>query len=490
MTLPVSSIVNVQISVAPQFPSRLGFGTALLITTNPTEITKAERLRFYASLSAVGDDFAVSTEAYAAALVYFSQNPHPQLLAIGGWFNTSTPGEILSGVGPLTVIATWQAITDGEFTLSIDGDEEDILAMDFSGDADLDAVAATIEAELQAIATGGYVAATCVWEATVGKFIITSGTTGASSTMSLLEVVDGGSGTDISEHLAMTSSNSGVELQQGSTAELIEAALDDARNTSNEWYGLVFTREIRDNTVVEDTADWVEANSKVFATCSNDATALTTGTTDIAYYIQNNSLRRSMAVYSSVVDEYPDVSALSRAFVVNFSAPNSTLTLKFKQLPTVASEKLTSTEKLNLDNKNGNAYIDVGGNPMFAEGTMGDGTYFDEVHGVDWLQNAIENNVFGYLYTRTTKVPLTDAGGASIEQQVIKALNEGVVNGLIAPGTTIDGTYLPLGYATLVQPVALMSAAAKANREAPNISFTALLAGAIHSAEINGTVER
>ena len=98
--------------------------------------------------------------------------------------------------------------------------------------------------------------------------------------------------------------------------------------------------------------------------------------------------------------------------------------------------------------------------------------------------------MFGYLFSRTTKAPLTDKGGAALEQQVIRALDEGVNNGLLAPGTTIDGVFLANGYITSVQKVADMTQADIDNRVAPTISFTALLAGAVHSVQINGTLER
>jgi len=121
---------------------------------------------------------------------------------------------------------------------------------------------------------------------------------------------------------------------------------------------------------------------------------------------------------------------------------------------------------------------------------MASGVFFDEVHGIDWLQNAVETNVFGYLLTRTTKVPYTNKGVAAIEQQVISALDEAVNNGLIAPGETIDGEFLPNGYKTTVIPVEDINQSDKEARHYPGLSFTVLGAGAIHSVQINGIFER
>ena len=58
------------------------------------------------------------------------------------------------------------------------------------------------------------------------------------------------------------------------------------------------------------------------------------------------------------------------------------------------------------------------------------------------------------MLTRPTKVPFIDKGTAALEQQVIKALDEAIINGLIAPGETIDGKFLPLGYETTLVSVA------------------------------------
>jgi hypothetical protein len=254
---------------------------------------------------------------------------------------------------------------------------------------------------------------------------------------------------------------------------------------------LTFTNETRDNSDVEDAAAWCEARIKVFGNTTNDPdTLLISSTTDVASVLQAANYRRTITTYSSSADQYPSCSILGRAFTVNFSQPNSTITLKFKQMPGITAESLSQNQKSVLDGKNANALITVGDSIMYAESFMASGVFFDEVHGVDWLQNAIQNNVFGYLLTRPTKVPYTDKGVAALEQQVIRALDEGVANGLLAAGTTIDGTYLPNGYAVQTVPVALVPQAEKEARHYSGISFTALGAGAIHSVQINGIFER
>lgn len=493
MTIPVSSVVSVSIDVGAVFPSRAGFGTLNIVTKESGVIGIAERIRFYSDLDGVTADWGSTTEVVAAATAYFAQQPKPTSLAVSVRFETAQSAELRGGGSSETTVATWEAITDGSFTISIDGVEEDITAIDFTGDTTLDLVAATIEAKIQAVAAGGYTLATCTHDGT--RFFITSGTTGSTSTISFLTTTSPASGTDIVSMLDMASGN--ATKSDGVDAEDITTSLDSIQKKSSDWYGLAFTKEVRDLVVinsedaVEAAADWCEARVKVFVNTANSIDVLDpVTTTDIASVLEAKSLRRTMTTYSSHFDQYPSCSIIGRAFTVNFSQPDATITLKFKSMPTITYEDLTTNEKTVLDAKSANALIDVGGNYMFSESYMANGSFLDELHGLDWLTDAIQTNIFGYLLTRTTKVPYTDKGVAALEQQLINALDEGVRNGLIAPGETIDGEFLPLGYKTVTTAVADVDQSAKEGRNYAGLSFTLIGAGAIHSGQVNGTFIR
>ena len=278
----------------------------------------------------------------------------------------------------------------------------------------------------------------------------------------------------------------GLSVAAETTAETLDA-LEDADNS---WYGFAFTKEARTEAITLDASAWAEARTKIFFACTNDVDSYDgASTTDIAYLLAQLSLSRTILTYSSTVDQYPEASLAGRAFSVDFTAGNPSITMKFKQLPGITVEKLSYNKKLALDAKNCNALISIAGNFMYAEGIMCGGRFFDEVHGLDWLQNTIQTNVFGLLYTKG-KIPYTNAGAAILAQQVSKALAEGVRAGLLAPGVTNTGEVLSKGYKVVTLPVALVSASEKEARLYKGISFTALGAGAIHSVVINGTFER
>lgn len=63
---------------------------------------------------------------------------------------------------------------------------------------------------------------------------------------------------------------------------------------------------------------------------------------------------------------------------------------------------------------------------------MANGDFFDERHGLDWLQNYVQTNLYNLLYTSTTKVPQTEAGITRLLSSVEKSLDQAVQNGLIA----------------------------------------------------------
>lgn len=495
MTIPVSSVVNVSIAIGATFPARAGFGTLNIVTEEIGVIGIAERIRSYSNLDGVAADWGSTTEVLKAATAYFSQQPKPTSLKVSTRYSTDQSGELRGGsvVDDATNLAIFNAITDGSFNISIDGGNEDITGLNFSADTNMSDVADAIETALQAVATGGYTLSTCTYDGS--RFFITSGTTSSTSTISFLTVVSPATGTDISSLLQMQQGEG--TKSDGVDAETITASLDAIQNIDPDWYGLIFTKEVRDLVIintenaVDAAASWCEARVKVFGNTSNDLDVLDSVTTnDIASILQTAKYRRTMTTFSSFASEYPSASILGRAFTVNFNQADSTITLKFKQMPGITVEALTQNQKAVLDSKSANALIVVGASDMFAESFMANGVFFDEVHGVDWLTNAIETNVFGYLLTRTTKVPYTDKGIAALEQQVTKALDEAVRNGLIAAGETIDGEFLGTGYKITTIPAEDINQSDKEARLYPGLSFVVLGAGAIHSVQINGVFER
>lgn len=485
MSIPVSKVVRVSVLTSPTFPKRKGFGL-LLIVTDESYLPVGDRLRFYSDMDAVAADFPSNSETYKAAQVFFSQSPKPVELAVGRAFSSAVPGELLGSVNATKTVATYQAITNGSLKMNIDGGSvEEVTGIDLSGCANLNAVAAAIDT--------AFTQATVSYDGT--RFIVRSGTTGASSTVDY--AVTPSIGTDLGPLLGLREADLGVK-SAGKAAEALADSLQALQDWDPSWYGFTLAKASISTQDILDCAAWAEARIKIFGyTTSNSDVQDSAASSDIASTLKDLGYSRTIGQWDNN-DKYAVISAIARGFVVNFAESNSTLTLKFKLQPGVTPLNITETQRLALVSKNINYYTYFGDNAMLAEGVMANGRFFDEVHGLDWLQNAVENNVFGYLYTRTTKVPQTDKGVAALVQQAEKALQEGVRNGLLAPGVwngadlgeVKSGEFLPKGFYVYAQPVADQPQADREARKAPPIQAIAKGAGAIHSVDVSITFER
>lgn len=279
------------------------FGS-LLILRSSTVIPVSERIRLYAVIEDIGDDFGVDSPEYTVALVFFGQSPRPTQVYIGRWAKTLTSSE------------------------------------------------------------------------------------------------------------------------SGSTESAVEAVNACLKYTN--WYGLVIADDVTagsdvlDADDVIDVAKVIEASSlsRIFGVTSGDAGIISsTSTTDVASRLKAGKYARTFIQYSTS-SAYAAVSAFGRAFTVNFNGSNTTVTLKFKQEPTITYETLTVGQAA-VDEKKANVFVYYANDTaILQQGVMANGDFFDEWHGLDWLQNYVQTNLFNLLYTSTTKIPQTDAGNTRIMANV------------------------------------------------------------------------
>lgn len=492
MTIPVNKVVKVTILTSPTFPARKGFGLLLIIGSTPGVLTQGSPIRFYSDIDGVAADYNSSTPEYQAAQTYFAQSPRPTEVAIG----LSTAAPFSATNDPATIVAvdsgdveqdipTWQAVTAGTLSLTINGSFVTATGLDFSGATDLDGVAAIIQA---APAFGGLITVT----QSVGLFTFTTVSVGASASISAPAAPLGSS---IVEMLGVAGlSSTGVSAGPGTP---ISEALQTLQDYNQSWYGFTFVNGISDADVLE-AAAWAEARIKIFGFTSADPNiANQSNLSNLALSLNALEYSRTFGVYDDN-DLYAAVSVFGRAFTTNFNNQNSTITLKFKKLPGITPIVITETQRLTLTERNINYYSEFGDSAMLAEGVMVNGRFFDEVHGLDWLLNAIETNVFGYMYTAKTKIPQTDPGVARLVQQAEKACQEGVRNGLLAPGqyngeplgAVETGDFLAKGYYIFAQPIAEQNQSDREARKAPPIQGILKGAGALHFADIELNFER
>lgn len=487
--LSVSRVVRVQVSLALRAAQGRDFG-ALLILGTSTVITAPEVMRLYNDIESVAADFGTTSEEYKAANLYFQQSPQPLNLYIGKMSKTAVPAT----AGTLTGaqlnaaeqrIENFSAVTDGALNITIDGAEKNITAVDLSAVTTLTEVATAVTAKL-----GG---AVVTWNAVTSHFLITSPTTGATSIVGIPTAA--GAGTDLSPLLGIDAASNpvavnGTAAHSGSAAPSVVVAL----GYSADWYGLV----IADTTMTDqdhlDVAALIgsASDSRVYGVTSADAKVLDgTDATDIASKLKAAGYGRAFCQYSKV--PYAAASAFGRAFTVNFLGNNTTITLKFKQEPGITAETVTAQQADTLKAKNCNVFVRYANDTaIIQEGVMANGDFFDERHGLDWLQNYVQNNLWNLLYTSNTKIPQTEAGVTRLVTNVEQSMDQSVNNGLVAPGVWSGGPVgqvqpgdtLTKGYYVYANPLSTQAQADREARKAPVIQVAAKLAGAVHFADV------
>ncbi|MFQ1038827.1 DUF3383 family protein [Citrobacter koseri] len=293
-----------------------------------------------------------------------------------------------------------------------------------------------------------------------------------------------------------------VDGETGEPETLLEAV--NALLDYNSWYGLHLAVPEGD---YPSDADMIAVSaaiesatvSRILAITSDEADIMSAAIeTDLASKLKAAKYSRSYIQYSST-SRYAALSSFGRAFTVNFTGSNTTITLKFKQLPGVTYETLGTSQANALEAKNCNVYVYYENDTAILEqGVMCNGDFFDERHGLDWLQNAVQTADYNTLYTSTTKIPQTDAGTTTRIANIEKVLDVAETNGLFAPGIWTGGPMgqlstgdtLTKGYYTWADTVDNQLQTDREARKGVPIQVAAKLAGAVHYGDVAITVVR
>uniref|UniRef100_UPI0005928CF6 DUF3383 family protein n=1 Tax=Chromobacterium haemolyticum TaxID=394935 RepID=UPI0005928CF6 len=291
--LPVSGVVNVQWTLTPIAAALRNFGS-LMILGSSNVINTTERYRQYADVDGVANDFGTSAPEYLAAVAFFSQSPKPALLYVGRWAQAAVAG-LLNGAILTTAqqaMGNFTGITNGAMSITIDGTVKNISSVDFSAQTNLNGVASQVSAKLSP-------AGSMVWNSAQQRFIVTSATTGATSTVTFATAP--GSGTDISALLGLNNGQGGYAVG-GMAAESLLTAVQGLANLSSDWYGLyVAASSVADSDHLA-VAAYIEATSpsRIYGVTVTTTSVLdSASTTDLASKLKAQNLMRTFTQYSS-----------------------------------------------------------------------------------------------------------------------------------------------------------------------------------------------
>jgi hypothetical protein len=460
--------ISVVITRETRSPSQQGFGSCAFVQA-VTAITN--RIKKYVTLADLAVDYPVGTEAHAAAVFWFSQEPAPDEFYVIQALTTSLA---VKSAGSFDLSAVANANGDGTVSFTLDGVSYSVSpAAAATPTAVGDLLAALVNAGIThtAVNVAGLVTITDITGGVLGDAVVladTSTDTGMSGAV-------------------LTQPTGGANLVPN---ESTGAALTAGLAIDPSFYFVAVDRQYRViDAQMTAAAAWTEANKRSFFGVSNDIDCLNAAvSTDIGSVFLAAGYDRSMVAYSSRPIEYSDIAAAAILASTDFDGTDTIKTLKYKTFEGVTSEDVSPTQLAALKGKNLNVSYTVAGIKMFDEGKNSSGVFCDSIHGSDALAEAIKVGVFGALVSTTTKIAYTEKGMAVLKSKTETALLQFLNNGFIAESVDSNGDFVA-AYTVTSDPVSAASVANKAARIAPAIAFTARESSAVHEASINGVIK-
>ena len=496
MALSISNIVNVQLNTVPKSVARKSFGVVALFTPEAGQAFTDAKTRYVyvESQKDVEQLFGTNSETAKAAQPFFAQRPRAKQLIIARWqkehATINATNNALRGATLSDDLETFKAVVNGRFALTIGSEIKKVEGLNFSRLADFNAIAAQIQEKLTTLS----VQTTVSYDALGNRFMIEATTSGENKDTQIFYAInEAGDGEYIGGLLKLEEGQALRVLGKEAVslkAEKLEEALFHVAEVDNSWYGFTVAAQLTD-AQVEAAAKYAQTNTKMFGANVIREEQLEWSADNVYKKLMDAGCDHTLAMFDKN-DLYPASSALARLLSTNFAANNSTLTLKFKQQPTITADEITATEFAKAKRLGINVYTYFDDAAMIAEGTVLGGKFADEIVILDWFADAVQKEVFARLYKSPTKVPLTDKGQAVLISAVEKVCLEGINNGAFAPGvwngdgfgSLNTGDYLEAGYYVWAAPMDTLSDSDREQRRATPIQTAVKLAGAIHFSDV------
>lgn len=441
--MSLDSLVNVTISAESRTPTQRGFGTPLLCGYHANFV---DRVREYSDPAEMLDDgFTVNDVLYKMAAALVAQNPRPTTFKIGR-----------------RALAHTQAIR----LTPTNTDEGSVHAVEitFPDGTTETASYTTGAAEAVADICDGLVTALGALTA-AAELSVTDDTTHVT--------VEAATAGDLMSY--EVNGNGNLEIEDVTADPGIATDLAAIELADPDWYCLLLDNN--GAAEVAAAAAWVDTNKKLFVATVADTEVTYSGVSDdIASTLSDASRARTAVLWHHVLS--PEAGCAWAGKVLPKTP--GTVTWAYKGLTGVAVSPLTTAQRSTLESKVANYYVRVGGLGVTLDGRVSAPEWIDVVRGIDLLTARVQEAVFALL-AGSDKVEFTDPGVATVKAEILGVLQRNT-------STPTQPRLLAADPAPTVSAprVADVSAANKANRTLPDITFQGQLAGAIHKLTITG----
>lgn len=489
----ISNVINLTLLTSPTLASYDNLNVVGIITSETGVLSTAERYRQYLNLAGVETDWGTQSQVYDHATAFFATNPNPinadGVLTVGWWRasdeTVAASAATLTGaeLSEATVIPQLQAISDGAFDIDVDGATENLTGMDFRVVTDLDEVATLIDSNL----TGADCAAN-----DDNQLVITSKTTGASSTLTYVSVP--ASGTFVGNILSLAT-GTGAVLVQGAASSVnsAESKVDavTALQAQAGVRGVVFIDEPT-GAEAQSLADYAQANNMLIYDVFDSASNLEIDVTNPVWLIKLSEEKRYRMFYSNTSNRKLATSHMARMHVVNFAGENTAITTHLKVLSQPA-ESFTETVIAKAKAVGLDIYTSIKLTPcLLASGANG---FTDDEYNKLAIRDQFETDLYNLLKGTNTKIPQTTPGVNTIIDTCEATARRFVRCGVVAPGTWTSTDYFgdydtfhrnieESGFYFLAGRLSDQSQADRQARKSPVVQGALKFAGAIHTIDI------
>lgn len=482
----------------PQFNANIigFFTTEGFINGNQNDV-----YRQYLGIDSVIQDFGTNSETARLASKIFSQAPN--ILTGGGFLriipmlNSVSATQTKFETADLTAnFADIKLVNDGLLKITVDGVEFNLTALNFTKCANWRQVADVILYYVK-----GYLNVNVLEIGGIASgLVFTSKKVGTGSQILIEQLA--GTGTDLSATGYLDITDGTLTQGEASSGETLKDAIARVSNEGVSYIGF-FTNLVMEDSKILEVASDTQPKQRMFMHEITSIVDIQDG--GIAKQIVQGGYKKTRLLgHLQDLATAQDFKAgyTGRMFSSNFSGTGTALTANLKQLQGVAFDTILNDNLLAQFKQAG---VDTYGNIAVIGYTNGQGSandYFDNIYNAIAFTGIMQVNIFNTLQATTTKIPQTESGLVVIRDTIIKTCESFRVNGVLGTGEWLGVT--PTGinpdlfknninnfsYYIYNLPIASQSQADRNERKAPLFQVFGKLAGAVHSVDIQLTLER
>ena len=402
----------------------------------------------------------------------------PGLLYMAQYNTQDVPAYVRGGALKGVTLETVKAI-NGPMSITIDGTKASAASVDLSASTSFADAASKLTTALSALVT---------WDAIRESFVVTSATTGASSTISYA------SG-QAAEDLRLTEAR-GADISQGASAAEPAAFMERTIQISQNWalFTTAWEPVLADKQAF---ASWtnLKGDRYGYVAWDTDSNAKDpTKTTSFGYWLRQNKVQDIVPIYGELEHA---MFILGFAASLDFDRRNGRTTLAFRYQ---GGLKPTATSASDAAGLEANGYNFFGAyatakdnfNFMYGGGISGDWRWLDTFLNQIWL-NANLQYAMVKLLMGVGSIPYNPEGYAMVEAACLDPINAAINFGAIRTGVALSesqkaqirnalgrdasGTILAKGYVLQIDPA---TAAIRADRRSPVMTLFYADGGSIH----------